>query len=95
MKILEKEQEKKPYTEKHIDGWYYRTFTEETAKSEMVWHRDREDRIIEAVEPTDWLFQTENSLPVPIEGQIFIPLGTWHRAIKGSGELKIRIRKLV
>lgn len=84
----------KPYEEKYIDGWFYRTFTEETAKSEMVWHRDREDRIIEPLEPTDWLFQIENKLPVPIEKQLFVPMGIWHRAIKGSGELKIKIKKL-
>lgn len=86
--------EEKPYTEEYADGWFYRSFTEETAKSEMVWHRDREDRIIEAVQPTDWLLQMEDSLPVSIEGQIFVPMGAWHRAIKGTGELKIRIKKL-
>jgi hypothetical protein len=84
----------KPYKEEFIDGWFYRTFTEETAKSEMVWHRDREDRLVEAVVPTDWLIQMEDSLQVPIKGQIFVPMGAWHRAIKGSGELKIRIKKL-
>ncbi len=84
----------KPYTEKCIDGWFYRTFTEETAKQEMVWHRDREDRIIEPVEDTNWLSQMENQLPIPIKEQIFVPMGSWHRAIKGSGELKIRIKKL-
>jgi hypothetical protein len=84
----------KPYKEELIDNWFYRTFDEATAKSEMVWHRDREDRIIEPVEPTDWLFQIENQLPVPIEGQLFVPMGCWHRAIKGTGNLKIRIKKL-
>jgi hypothetical protein len=84
----------KPYKEEYFDGWFYRTFTEETAKSEMVWHRDREDRLIEPVEATDWLFQIENELPIPIEGQLFVPMGVWHRAVKGSGELKIRIKKL-
>lgn len=84
----------KPYKEEYLDGWFYRVFTEETAKLEMVWHRDREDRLIEPVEVTDWLFQIENQLPVPIEGQLFVPMGAWHRAIKGTGELKIRIKKL-
>jgi hypothetical protein len=83
-----------PYKEEYIDGWYYRTFTEETAKSEMVWHRDREDRLVEAVESTDWLIQIENNLPIPLEGQIYIPMGVWHRAIKGTGNLKIKIKKL-
>jgi hypothetical protein len=29
-----------------------------------------------------------------IEGQIHISRGEWHRAIKGTGDLKIRIKKL-
>lgn len=83
-----------PYKEQKLEDWYYRTFDENTASSEMVWHRDREDRVVEPVEPTDWLFQMENELPVPIQGQLYVPMGKWHRAIKGTGELKLRIKKL-
>jgi hypothetical protein len=84
----------KPYVEEYVDGWFYRIFTEDTAKSEMVWHRDRENRILEPVEHTNWMFQMENCLPIPIEGQLYVPMGVWHRAIKGDGVLKIRIKKL-
>jgi len=57
-------------------------------------HRDREDRIIEPIEETNWGFQLDNELPKRIQGQIFIPKGVWHRAIKGSGDLKIKLKKL-
>jgi hypothetical protein len=84
----------KPYSEQLNDGWYERTFKHDVPSGELVWHRDREDRIVEPVGKTDWLFQTENELPMPIKNQIFIPKGSWHRTIKGTGDLKIKIKKL-
>jgi hypothetical protein len=83
-----------PYTEKFNDGWFERIFKTEVESGEMRWHRDQEDRIVEPLETTDWLFQRENELPIKIEGQIFVPKGQWHRAIKGTGDLKIKIKKL-
>jgi hypothetical protein len=83
-----------PYTETLTDGWYERTFKSEVLSGEMVWHRDREDRYIEPIEPTNWFFQIDDTLPIKIEGRIFVPKGSWHRAIKGTGDLKIRIKKL-
>jgi predicted ATP-grasp superfamily ATP-dependent carboligase len=59
-----------------------------------MWHRDQEDRIIEPVESTDWKFQLDNELPTLIDKPIFIPRYTWHRAIKGTGSLKVKITKL-
>jgi hypothetical protein len=59
----------------------------------MLWHRDKEDRIIESLEETDWMFQLDNQLPQKIEGQIFIPKEIYHRLIKGSGDLKIKLIK--
>jgi hypothetical protein len=59
-----------------------------------MWHRDREDRIISPLAPTDWKFQMDNELPVPLEGEIFIPKGVFHRVIKGTGDLKIKLVKL-
>ena len=84
----------KPYTEEKIGDWFYRTFTADSAIHEMVWHRDREDRIVEPIGTTDWKIQLENNLPQLIQGQIFVPKGEWHRAIKGTGDLKIKIKKL-
>ncbi len=83
-----------PYKEKFVGGWYERIFKANVESKEMVWHRDLEDRIVEPLEPTDWLIQIENELPTKIEGSFFIPKGQWHRAIKGTGDLKIKIKKL-
>jgi hypothetical protein len=36
----------------------------------------------------------DNRLPQIIKGEIFIPAGEWHRVIKGSGNLTVKINKL-
>lgn len=70
-----------------------RIFDQDVDEMELVWHRDREDRIVEALEPTDWKFQLDNNLPQRLE-KIFIPKDTYHRVIKGSGNLKVKVTKL-
>ena len=35
--------------------------------NELVWHRDREDRIVEAIKDTDWLIQLDNELPKKLD----------------------------
>jgi hypothetical protein len=58
-----------------------------------MWHRDREDRIIESIGETDWQVQLDNELPKVIKGEVFIPMGVYHRVIKGTGDLKIKLTK--
>lgn len=84
-----------PYTEQHLsDLTYIRKFDQSTDEHEFVWHRDREDRIISSVGDTDWLIQIDNELPKRIIGDIFIPTGVYHRLIKGTGNLIIKLEKL-
>jgi len=71
-----------------------REFDENIDSVELMWHRDQEDRIVEAIEPTDWMIQLDNELPTLIDKPIFIPRYVWHRAIKGTGPLKVKITKL-
>ena len=63
---------------------------------EYVWHRDQEDRLIEVLSSDGWQFQQEDELPVILkEGmKINIPKLSWHRVIKGNGDLVLRIVKL-
>lgn len=70
-----------------------RTFLSSIPEEDLKWHWDEEDREIEAVEKTDWMFQFDNDLPIEINKKIFIPQGIIHRVIKGSGDLKIQITK--
>ena len=84
-----------PFQETKIDdNTFIREFSQDTDSGEYAWHRDREDRIIESIGDTDWLIQLDDELPKKIEGEIFIPMGVYHRLIKGSGDLKIKLQKI-
>lgn len=84
----------KPYSDNNDSNTsVIRTFDENIDPIELKWHRDNEDRLVTPVESTDWLFQRENSLPEKMDKPIFIPKGQWHRTIKGTGKLVIRILK--
>ena len=85
----------KPYTESVTDEYVIREFSSNTPSFEFVWHRDKEDRIVQALHDTDWKFQLDNQPPQKLsKNQLFIPKETYHRLIKGSGDLKVKIIKL-
>lgn len=81
-----------PFSESRIsDNVILREFLEDTSSEELVWHRDKEDRIIESVGIADWMIQIDNNLPTLINSKVFIPKETYHRLIKGSGSLILKI----
>ncbi len=82
-----------PFKEEIVDNVFIRVFNNETKPEFFVWHRDREDRIIESIGDTDWQVQLDNELPKLIKGEVFIPMGVYHRVIKGTGDLKIKLIK--
>ena len=82
-----------PFQETKLsDNTFIRVFSQDTDSGEYMWHRDREDRIIESIESTDWKIQIDNELPKVID-KVFIPMGVYHRVIKGTGDLKIKLIK--
>ena len=82
----------RPYKESKQDGYTIREFSQKTSAFEFVWHRDREDRIVQATHDTDWLFQLDNQFPVRLtKDKLFIPKETYHRLIKGTGDLVVKI----
>lgn len=84
-----------PFQETKIDdNTFIREFSQDTDSGEFMWHRDFESRIIESIGDTDWLVQLDDQLPIKIEGKISIPMGVYHRLIKGTGDLKIKLIKL-
>jgi hypothetical protein len=84
-----------PFKEIELEeNTFIREFKQDTDSGEMVWHRDREDRIVESIGETDWMIQIDNELPKSLNREVFIPMGIYHRLIKGSSDLKIRLRKL-
>ncbi len=83
-----------PFKETKLsDNEFIRVFSQDTDSGEFMWHRDREDRIIESIDDTDWMIQIDNELPKKINSEVFIPMGVYHRLIKGSGNLEIKLKK--
>lgn len=84
----------KPYIEEKIEeSVVIRTFSADIDEMELKWHWDEEDREIEPIGENDWQFQFDNELPIEINTIIKIPMGQIHRVIKGTTDLKIRIKK--
>lgn len=81
-----------PFTE---DGTV-RLFSATVHPEELQWHWDEEDRLVTPVHETDWMFQLDNELPryLTKDVSVFISAGTWHRLLKGSGDLKLDVLKV-
>ena len=73
-----------------------RTFNESVNNAELIWHMDKEDRLITVLESDSWKLQMDNSLPVELKKgkTYFIPKMTYHRVIKGSGSLVLELQFL-
>jgi hypothetical protein len=83
-----------PFDEEKVsENEVIRTFKQDTDSEEFVWHRDREDRIVEVIGETDWRVQLDNEIPQKLQ-KVFIPKNIYHRVIKGTGDLKVKIKKL-
>ena len=82
----------RPYKEFYKDGYIIREFSQQTSAFEFVWHRDKKDRYVETTHETDWQFQLDNQLPQRLsKDKLFIPKETYHRLIKGTGDLVVKI----
>lgn len=83
-----------PYTDLEVtDSYIIREFSQDIDPIELLWHRDDENRTVEILGNTDWMVQLENQLPISINEPIFIPKHMWHRVIKGTGSLRLKIYK--
>ena len=84
----------RPYTDlETTEEYIIREFDENIDPIELMWHRDNEDRKLEIIGETDWKLQFDNKLPILLKDHIFIPRHAWHRVIKGTGTLKLKIHK--
>lgn len=70
-----------------------REFSSDTQQDELIWHRDKNDRIVEVVSGSGWKFQRDNNLPVLLrEGDRFkIPAEQYHRLLRGKTNLVVKI----
>ena len=83
----------KPYTDTQLDDGWIREF--DTDDDEPEWHRDENDREIEVLEGSGWLFQFDNNLPFIINktNTVFIPKETFHRLHSGTDKLVLKIKE--
>ncbi len=84
----------KPYIERILrENVKARLFPKDTLEENLVWHRDENNRIVEVVHSEGWLFQRDNEVPILLkDGDILkIEANEWHRIIKGSGGLVLKI----
>ena len=85
-----------PFEEEQIDQYnFIRTFPADVDEMDLIWHADKENRIITVLEGNGWKFQFDEELPIEMEDgiNITIPKGVIHRVIKGKGPLKIKVFK--
>jgi hypothetical protein len=84
----------KPYKDIEItDKYIIREFNENIDPIELMWHRDNENRTVEILGETNWKLQLDNQLPTSINEPIYIPRHLYHRVIKGTGNLLLKIHK--
>jgi hypothetical protein len=70
-----------------------RTFSADVAEDELVWHRDKRDRLVEVLEGEGWKFQHEDELPfeLNVDDIVHVEAMTYHRLLLGKSQLKLRI----
>lgn len=85
----------KPYKDIEVtDKYIIREFLQDIDPIELLWHRDDETRVVEIIGDTDWQLQLDNELPTNMNKPITIERHVWHRVIKGTGSLRLKIHKL-
>ena len=84
-----------PFEQIELNNKKIRTFSPEVEDDELKWHQDLRDRKVSIVEDGGWSFQMENFLPIKLSEtkEFNIPKFTWHRVIKGEGNLIIEIEE--
>lgn len=76
---------------------FMRTFEETVDLSDLVWHRDHNDRMITIINGSNWKLQYDNDMPILLEigKKYYIPKNEYHRLIRGNGNLIIQIDETV
>jgi len=82
-----------PYEEYLTGDAVIRTFYENVKPDELVWHRDKNDRMVEVISGDGWKLQMDNKVPQELNlgVQYYIKQMEYHRLIKGKGTLRLKI----
>lgn len=83
-----------PYDDKRVDDKkFIRVFEENVDSEELIWHRDKKDRVVRVLEGNSWKLQYDNQLPFEMleNEEYFIEAYQYHRIIKGRKNLVLEI----
>ena len=86
----------KPYKDTFLNrNTRIRRFKQNVSSEELVWHRDRSDRVVKIVEGSGWQLQMDNGLPEKLVAgkEYHIPANNYHRLIKGKTDLVAEIKE--
>jgi hypothetical protein len=92
--VRQMEDQRRPFTEEFVDkNTVIRSFDSKADDHLYKWHRDPEDREITVLNENDWKFQFDNEIPQKLEinNIIKIKMGEYHRLIKGTTPLLLKI----
>ena len=83
----------KPYDDQRHEDTILRTFSEDLNEEELIWHRDKRTREVSLIAGEGWKLQMDNKLPEELKkGKLYtIPKMEYHRLIKGTGQLVLKI----
>lgn len=86
-----------PAKQEVIDGVIHRSFSNDVESDELKWHWDEKDRTVTVLNESDWLYQSDNQFPIKLlkDTEIYIKAGEWHRVIKGTTDLKVKIKEAI
>ena len=85
-----------PFSDSFVsENRFKRVFDEQVDDGELIWHKDRKDRVVKVIYGTGWKLQMDNDLPFELElGQnYYIKKENFHRLHKGNSELKLEIKE--
>jgi len=84
-----------PYDDKYIEDKIIRTFEYFVHEDELIWHRDKKNRLVRVIKGSGWQFQYDNELPKSLDvgDSLYIEKDTYHRLIKGDGTLVLEIKE--
>lgn len=86
----------KPYKDTFLNAsTRVRRFERDVSTNELVWHRDRTDRVVKILEGNGWQLQIDNGLPKKLEEgkEYYIPANNYHRLVKGKTALVVQIKE--
>ena len=76
-----------------LNNTWIRVFESQQDGTEFVWHRDKEDRLVEVVSGDGWKFQYDDNVPFDLQRgmRLEIDAYSYHRILKGNNTLVLRI----